>query len=138
LGHGAQPFFAMELIDGQTLLPYAASHELDVRDRLRLFAEICDIVHYAHQKGVVHRDIKPGNIIVDEEGRPKILDFGVARLTDADLRTTTLQTASGELIGTVPYMSPEQLAGDPDDLDIRSDVYGLGVTLYELTCTGSA
>ncbi|MHC4993395.1 MAG: serine/threonine-protein kinase, partial [Planctomycetota bacterium] len=131
-GHGPQPFFAMELIDGQPLLEFASTQDLDTGGRLELFARVCDAAHYAHQRGVIHRDLKPGNILVEPSGQPKILDFGVARLTDTDLLTTTLHTAAGELLGTLPYMSPEQLAGSPDAMDIRSDVYSLGVTLYEL------
>ncbi len=131
-GHGRQPFFAMELIDGRPLTDYAESADLDTRQRLELFVSICDAVHYAHQRGVIHRDLKPGNVLVDNSGQAKVLDFGVARVTDSDLQTTTLHTAVGELIGTVPYMSPEQVLGDADTIDIRSDVYALGVMLYEL------
>ncbi len=131
-GQGAQPFFAMELIDGQPLTAFAEADRLDTRKRLELFARICDAVHYAHQRGVIHRDLKPGNVLVGADGGPKILDFGVARVTDADVQATTLHTHSGELIGTVPYMSPEQVLGDADQIDTRSDVYALGVMLYEL------
>ncbi|MEK6700976.1 MAG: protein kinase, partial [Planctomycetota bacterium] len=126
------PFFAMEFIRGVALTEYAASKNLGTRERLELVARICDAVYHAHQKGVIHRDLKPGNILVDESGQPKILDFGVARATDSDLHRTTMQTDIGQLIGTVPYMSPEQVGGDPDELDTRSDVYALGVVAYEL------
>jgi len=129
---GSQPFFAMELIHGAPLDRHATSQNLSTRDRLALFATICDAIHHAHTHGVIHRDLKPGNILVTSDGHPKILDFGVARLTDADIKTTTIQTDVGQLIGTVPYMSPEQAAGDPGELDTRSDVYALGVVLYEL------
>ena len=126
------PFFAMELIKGVPLTEYAAQKNLGTRERLELVARICDAVYHAHQKGVIHRDLKPGNILVDESGQPKILDFGVARATDSDIQQTTMQTDIGQLIGTVPYMSPEQVSGDPNDLDTRSDVYALGVIAYEL------
>ncbi len=133
-GEGAQPFFAMELIEGQSLLRFAETGKLGLRPRLELFVKVCDAVQYAHQQGVIHRDLKPDNILVDAHGEPKILDFGVARATDSDIKTTTLQTDIGQLIGTVPYMSPEQVMGDPHALDTRSDVYSLGVVLYELMC----
>ena len=131
-GQGAQPFFAMELIHGRSLTEYATATNLGTRQRLELMTKICDAVHHAHQRGVIHRDLKPGNILVDESGQPKILDFGVARATDSDIQTTSLRTDIGQLIGTIPYMSPEQAAGDPNELDTRSDVYALGVVCYEL------
>lgn len=148
-GQGPQPFFAMEFIHGRTLTDYARHHALGTRDRLTLMGQVCDAVHHAHQKGIIHRDLKPGNILVVERdgsgasasarpssagsfGQVKILDFGVARATDADMQMTTQQTDVGQLIGTIPYMSPEQVVGNPADLDVRSDVYALGVVLYEL------
>ncbi|MHC4587983.1 MAG: serine/threonine protein kinase [Planctomycetota bacterium] len=131
-GEGGQPYFAMELVKGRRLLQYCASKELGTRQRLEIFAKVCDAVQFAHHKGVIHRDLKPDNVLVDDFGEPKILDFGVARATDSDIQATTLQTDIGQLIGTVPYMSPEQVAGDPAELDTRSDVYSLGVVLYEL------
>ncbi len=128
---GQVPFFAMELILGQPIDRYVREAGLSLRQRFDLFAKVCDAVHYAHTKGVIHRDLKPANILVDEFGQPKVLDFGVARLTNADVQAT-MQTDAGQLIGTLAYMSPEQVVGRPGDLDVRSDVYSLGVILYEL------
>ena len=130
-GSGPQPYFAMELIRGKPLHKYAASHRLSTRDRLALVVKVCDAVQHAHQRGIIHRDLKPGNILVDESGQPKILDFGVARVTDSDTNATR-QTDVGQLVGTLAYMSPEQVLADPLELDVRSDVYALGVILYEL------
>jgi WD40 repeat protein len=130
--HGPRPFFAMELVEGLPITRFAQTHALGVRARLELLTKVCDAVQHAQQKGVIHRDLKPGNILVDESGQPKILDFGVARMTDGDVRMTTLHTGAGQLVGTLAYMSPEQVAGDPQALDTRSDVYALGVLCYEL------
>lgn len=129
---GVQPYFAMELVRGSDLTAYVRSANLSTDQRLELMAKICDAVHYAHRQGVIHRDLKPGNILVTAEGQPKILDFGVARATDADMQVTTQQTDVGQIIGTLQYMSPEQIAAVPDALDTRSDVYALGVIAYEL------
>lgn len=129
---GPQPFFAMELIQGRPLTRYANECGLSRNQRLQLMAGICDAVHHAHQRGVIHRDLKPSNILVDELGQPKILDFGVARATDCDLQITTIQTQTGQLVGTLQYMSPEQISADSSQLDTRSDVFALGVILYEL------
>ena len=129
--HGPQAFFAMELVEGSTLDVYAESNRLSTDQRLELFIKVCEAVNYAHQRGVIHRDLKPANILVDRSGQPKILDFGVARVTDADVKAT-MQTSVGQVIGTLQYMSPEQVLADPLDLDTRSDVYSLGVILYEL------
>ena len=130
-GFGPQPYFAMEFIRGSSLKDYAKQHHLNSRARLEIVAKVADAVHHAHQRGLIHRDLKPGNILVDETGQPKILDFGVARVTDSDAQAT-LQTDVGQLIGTLAYMSPEQVLADPLELDTRSDVYALGVILYEL------
>jgi len=144
---GPLPFFAMEFVEGDTLDRYACDHQLDTRAKLELLARICDAVHHAHQKGVLHRDLKPANILVttrrprteaedvatgSDEAQPKILDFGVARAINSDLQLTTLATKPGQIIGTIPYMSPEQIHGDSGELDVRSDVYALGVIGYEL------
>lgn len=128
---GIQPYFAMELVEGRNLRTWCQRHEATTRQRLQLVAQICDAVDHAHQKGVIHRDLKPGNILVTNDGKPKVLDFGVARATDSD-QQATIQTNVGQLVGTIPYMSPEQVSGDPRDLDVRSDVYALGVILFEL------
>jgi len=127
------PYFAMELIRGESLTDYASRRNLGTRDRLRMLIKICEGVQHAHQKGVIHRDLKPANILVTADGQPKILDFGIARLSDsAGVATATLRTDIGQLLGTLPYMSPEQAAGDPAELDTRSDVYTLGVIAFEL------
>src|SRR6266849_3864326 len=128
---GTQPYFAMELIQGRGLREYVAAERLGTRVRLELMIKICDAVHHAHQRGIIHRDLKPGNIMVDETGQPKILDFGVARATDSDAQATR-HTDLGQLVGTLSYMSPEQVLADPLELDTRSDVYALGVILYQL------
>jgi len=132
-GTGAVPYFAMEYVpDAKILTDYANRENLNTRQRLELFIKVCDAVHHGHQKGIIHRDLKPDNILVDSTGQPKIIDFGVARTTDSDIQAATVQTEVGQLVGTVPYMSPEQIEADPADIDIRSDVYGLGVVLYKL------
>jgi len=126
-----QPFFAMEFVEGVPITEYVATRALDTGARLALFCEICDAVQHAHQRGVVHRDLKPANVLVDVEGHPKILDFGIARLTE-EQEGTARKTIAGELLGTVAYMSPEQASGDANAIDTRSDVYSLGIVLYEI------
>ena len=131
-GDGVRPYFAMEYIDGAPLTTYVMTHVPEVRDRLELFVRVCDAVHHAHRNGIIHRDLKPDNILVTAEGQPKILDFGVARIIDRDHAVTTMRTSAGQLIGTLSYMSPEQIEGDVTALDTRTDVYALGIVLYEL------
>ncbi|MCP4245503.1 MAG: serine/threonine protein kinase [bacterium] len=129
------PYFAMEYVaEARTIIDYATATKAHVRQRLALFAKVCDAVHHGHQNGIMHRDLKPGNILVDAAGRAKIIDFGVARATDSDLAATTMHTDVRQLVGTLQYMSPEQCDGNSQQLDIRSDVYALGVVLYQLLC----
>ncbi len=125
------PYLLMELVEGESLRQYARTRHLDTRERLELIIRICEAVEHAHRRGVIHRDLKPGNILVNDAGEPRILDFGIARITESDVHTTR-HTEVGQLLGTAAYMSPEQASGDPDNLDTRSDVYTLGVILYEL------
>ncbi|NDH95022.1 MAG: hypothetical protein EBZ13_10945, partial [Planctomycetia bacterium] len=127
------PYFIMEYITGaKTLVQYAEENDLTVRQRLSLFAEVCAAVSHGHQRGIIHRDLKPSNILVDDAGQVKVIDFGVARATDSDITMTTMHSDVGQLIGTLQYMSPEQFDARPDGIDIRSDVYALGVILYQL------
>lgn len=132
IGQFEQPYFAMEYVRGEALSDYLKTHAVGERGRLEIFIKICDAVQHAHAKGVIHRDLKPANILVEENATPRILDFGVARLTDADMQAATMQTDMGQLVGTLPYMSPEQVAANPFELDSRSDVYALGVVLFEM------
>jgi predicted unusual protein kinase regulating ubiquinone biosynthesis (AarF/ABC1/UbiB family) len=104
-GFGQQAYFAMEFIRGQSLKDYAEVHRLNTRQRMEIIAKICDAVHHAHSRGLIHRDLKPGNIVVDETGQPKILDFGVARFSDSGPEFTS-HTVTGQIIGTLAYMSP--------------------------------
>jgi len=141
------PFFAMEFVEGEPLTRYAATRKLGINDRLELMAKVCDAVAHAHQRGIIHRDLKPANILVTQGPIPvsdpartpvahateiKILDFGIARAVNSDLSATSPNTQAGALIGTACYMSPEQMFGATEELDTRSDVYSLGVVMYEL------
>ncbi|MBU0616079.1 MAG: protein kinase [Planctomycetes bacterium] len=125
-------FFTMELVGGEPLTEYVRRAVLPLRGRLELFLRICDAIRYAHDNGVIHRDLKPSNILVDHDGNPKILDFGLARIVDPDVTLTASATRTGRIMGTLAYMSPEQARGDSDAIDPRSDVYSLGMILYEL------
>ncbi|MGB0717437.1 MAG: serine/threonine protein kinase, partial [Phycisphaerae bacterium] len=123
-------FFVMDYIRGDQLRDHVRKNEMSVEEVIRLFQKICDAVQYAHQRGVIHRDLKPSNILVDPNGEPKVLDFGLAKsLENAE---ETIATISQDIVGTLPYMSPEQASGDGVGLDTRTDVYSLGVILYEI------
>ncbi len=131
------PFYAMEFIDGTTLTEFAQARNLSTTARIELIARVCDAVHFGHQRGIIHRDLKPSNILVevggtDGEAQPKVIDFGVARMMDHNPDLTVSQTHAGQVVGTIAYMSPEQLGGVPGALDTRSDVYSLGVITFEL------
>lgn len=123
------PWLALEYVRGDDLLCHAREQGLDLKARLRLLIEIARTVHHAHECGVIHRDLKPGNILIDESGNAKVLDFGIARLRHDAAQGLT---QDGQVLGTLPYMSPEQLQGDSSNIDVRSDVYSLGVVAYEL------
>jgi WD40 repeat protein/serine/threonine protein kinase/tetratricopeptide (TPR) repeat protein len=130
-----RPFFVMELVNGLPLNKFCDEARLGIRQRLELFGSICQAVQHAHQKGIVHRDLKPANIlvtIIDGRGVPKIIDFGVAKATSGRLTDESLSTQFGAVVGTLEYMSPEQAAFSGEDIDTRSDIYSLGVILYEL------
>ncbi len=131
--YGDVPFYVMEFIaNAKPITNYCFGHESPITERLRLFAEVCDAVSHGHERGIIHRDLKPGNILIDGSGKPRVIDFGVARSTDSDLTLTSMKTDSGNIVGTAQYMSPEQFGRSPDELDPRADVYSLGVVLYEV------
>jgi WD40 repeat protein len=132
---GGRPFFVMELIQGVPITKYCDEAELPPRERLELFLPVCHAVQHAHQKGIIHRDLKPSNILVglyDGKPVPKVIDFGVAKVTGTRLPEQNVSTEVGTLVGTLEYMSPEQAELNNLDIDTRSDVYSLGVLLYEL------
>jgi serine/threonine protein kinase/tetratricopeptide (TPR) repeat protein len=130
-----RPYFAMELVRGVPITEYADTHKLTTEERLRLFLDVCSAVQHAHQKGVIHRDLKPSNVLVSaHESQPlvKVIDFGIAKAIGRPLTDRTLVTQLGQMVGTPEYMSPEQAEMSGLDVDTRTDVYSLGVTLYEL------
>lgn len=132
-----QPFFAMELVEGKPLTVFCDEQNLGIRERLELFVGVCAGVQHAHQKGVIHRDLKPGNILVSNvDGKfvPKVIDFGLAKAMESTQKLTdqSLSTGIGQILGTLKYMSPEQASLDSVDIDTRTDIYALGVMLYEL------
>ncbi|HEY1788755.1 MAG TPA: serine/threonine-protein kinase, partial [Verrucomicrobiae bacterium] len=130
-----RPYFVMELVDGIKITKYGEENHLTTDERLRLFVRVCQAIQHAHQKGVLHRDIKPSNILValhDGVPVPKVIDFGIAKAIEGRLTGQTTYTSDGQLVGTPAYMSPEQAELNCVDIDTRSDIYSLGVLLYEL------
>jgi serine/threonine protein kinase len=130
-----RPYFVMELVQGVWITEYCDQNSLSTKDRLELFIQVCQAVQHAHQKGIIHRDIKPSNVMVthhDGKPVPKVIDFGIAKATNQKLTEKTLFTRYAHLIGTPAYMSPEQAELSDLDIDTRSDIYSLGVVLYEL------
>ena len=134
-----RPYFVMELVSGVPITQYCDANRLAPRDRLKLFIPVCEAIQHAHQKGIIHRDVKPSNVLVTlYEGQPvpKVIDFGVAKAIDQRLTENTMVTQVGQVVGTLEYMSPEQAELGGVDIDTRTDIYSLGVLLYELL-TGS-
>ncbi len=130
-----RPYFVMEHVKSMPITRYCDENKLTIEQRLRLFEQVCEAVHHAHQKGIIHRDLKPSNILVSVHGDrpvPKIIDFGIAKAITAPLTDKTAVTLQGQLLGTPEYMSPEQVDLAMQDIDTRSDIYSLGVVLYEL------
>ncbi len=130
-----RPYFVMEYVKGLSITQYCDQNKVNIEQRLKLFRQVCEGVHHAHQKGIIHRDLKPSNILISVHGDrmvPKIIDFGIAKATTQALTDKTVFTYQGQLLGTPEYMSPEQVDLAAQDIDIRSDIYSLGVVLYEL------
>ncbi|MFB3105258.1 MAG: serine/threonine protein kinase, partial [Pseudomonadales bacterium] len=130
-----RPYFVMELVKGVSITEYCDTENLTTKQRLDLFIKVCNAVQHAHQKGIIHRDLKPSNVMVtlhDGKPVPKVIDFGIAKATNQELTNKTLFTEYRQFIGTPEYMSPEQAQMSGLDIDTRSDIYSLGVLLYEL------
>jgi serine/threonine protein kinase len=130
-----RPYFVMELVEGVPITDFCDRNHLAVRQRLEIFVGVCQAVQHAHQKGIIHRDLKPSNVLVatcDDRPVPKVIDFGVAKATGEKLSERTFSTQCGQLVGTLEYMSPEQASLHAADVDTRTDIYSLGVILYEL------
>jgi serine/threonine-protein kinase len=146
VARGGQPFFVMDLVDGRAITEVCRERSLSIEVRVELMIAVCEAVHHAHQKGIIHRDLKPGNILVEvaSEGsvdresvhrgqlRPRIIDFGIAKVIGDAARNRTAMTEAGSMLGTLEYMSPEQAGGAAAGVDIRADVYSLGMVLYEV------
>src|SRR5262245_46337948 len=130
-----RPYFVMELVKGVPITKFCDERRLPLKERLTLFIQVCQAVQHAHQKGIIHRDLKPSNVLIalyDDRPVPKVIDFGIAKATDQKLTDRTMFTEFGQVVGTLEYMSPEQAGLNQLDIDTRSDVYSLGVLLYEL------
>ena len=129
------PYFVMEYVAGIPITSYSDKHQLNTRARLELFVHVCEGVQHAHQKAIIHRDLKPSNILVaevDNRPAPKIIDFGIAKAMTGSLTAETFFTSVGAVVGTPESMSPEQALSSGEDIDTRTDVYSLGIVLYEL------
>lgn len=129
--HQGLYYYVMELVEGKTLNRYVEEKALSPKEVVRIIKMVAEAIHFAHQRRVIHRDLKPGNILVTDEGRPYVLDFGLAKPTEKEQHSHTV-SLQGEVLGTLNYMAPEQLSGHPEDIDIRSDIFALGVIAYQL------